>query len=102
MKIEHLRFAEVQKDSYLAVNHDNQAVQQLSPEDTLAMIRHVLRDRSDCDQIPVVNEAVLVGEVNQYGHNVFIDVTYARRGWRATYGARLTDGGISNFQCYMD
>lgn len=73
-----------------------------SEEDTLALIRHILRERSDCSIIPVVNGVIKTREVNEYGHNLFIDVTYSKNGWRATYAGSLTDSGVTNVQCYMD
>lgn len=73
-----------------------------SEEDVLAMVRQIMRDRNDCSIIPVVNASALVERVNEYGHNLFIDVTYSKRGWRAVYAARLTDGGVSALSCYMD
>lgn len=97
IKVSDLVFAD-RADGYLP-----EAPQHTSQEDALALVRHIMRERSDCRNIPIVNEVSLAGEVNQYGHNLFIDVTYnSRRGWRATYGALLTADGVSNLQCYMD
>lgn len=69
--------------------------------DVLAAVRHILRDRSDCDQIPVVNGVRFASTDNEYGHNFFIDVTYAKRGYRATYGAKV-DSTFHSLTCYMD
>lgn len=73
------------------------------PTNVLAAIRHVLRDRSDCDQIPVVIGVVELEVPNQYGHNFFIDVQYAKRGYRAVYAATVSESEpMQNFTCYMD
>ena len=69
--------------------------------DVLAAVRHILRERSDCDQIPVVNGVRYAMSTNEYGHNFFIDVTYSTRGYRATYGATV-DSTFHSLTCYMD
>jgi len=68
--------------------------------DILSLVRHIMRERNDCTMIPVVR-AVVVHPVNEWGHNVQIEVTYHRRGYRAIYGAHLGER-VTNFQCYMD
>lgn len=70
-----------------------------SQNDMLAMVRHIMRDEQ-CTIIPVVH-AFVTHPVNQYGHNVQIEVTYARRGWRAIYAGHA-GGRLTNVQCYMD
>lgn len=72
-----------------------------SKKAVLALVRHIMRDRGDCNIIPVVHAAVL-HPVNEWGDNVQIEVTYSRRGYRAVYGARMENGRITAFQCYMD
>lgn len=69
--------------------------------DVLALIRQILRERSDCDMIPLIKGVVYTGSANQYGHNLFISVQYAKRGYSATYGAK-TDTTVHSLQCYMD
>jgi len=67
----------------------------------LSLVRHILRDER-CDMIPVVLCAV-AHPVNQYGHNVQIEVKYAKRGYRAIFAGHF-DGEhtVSRVQCYMD
>ena len=73
-----------------------------SHEDALAMVRHILRERSDCRRIPeVLGASIRTSGFNEYGHNLFIHVRYTDR-YHATYGGRLDDSGVSNVVCYMD
>lgn len=103
IRLNQVVFADPGSDNgYLPLSASDLRCLPVSPEDTLALVRHVLRDRSDCDQIPVVNEVYKISDPNQFGDNIFIDVTYHTKGYRATYGALLTDSGISHFNCYMD
>lgn len=77
--------------------------------DILAMVRHIMRERSDCTMVPVVR-AVIVFPTNEWGHNSEIEVSYSRENtYRAIYGATLsgslddrTGGQVSRVQCYMD
>lgn len=98
IRVEQLVFAEDSDTTYLSKQGD------IDPNlpDVLSMVRHIFRDRSDITQMPVINGVSATTEPNQWGHNIFIDVTYSTRGWRATYAARRTDSGISKFTCYMD
>ena len=76
----------------------------LSDYEALSLVRHIMRERHDCTMIPVVNGGFRQFAPNQYGDTVFIDVTYSKSGWRATYGA-VSDprtGEIVKVQCYMD
>jgi hypothetical protein len=99
IKISQLRYAETPDYGWLPEPklEDNN----VHENDVLAAIRHILRDRSDCDQIPVVNGVRFASTPNEYGHNFFIDVTYAQRGYRATYGA-VVDSKFHSLTCYMD
>jgi hypothetical protein len=66
----------------------------------LSIVRHIMRERSDCDIVPIIRMAVM-HPVNKYGHNVQVEVTYSRKGYRAIYGAHCA-GTVTNVQCYMD
>ena len=68
--------------------------------DLLAVVRHIMRERSDCSIIPVVRKAT-VHPTNRYGHNMQVEVTYSTRGYRAIYGAHIGER-VTNVQCYMD
>lgn len=68
----------------------------------LAMVRGILRERSDSTKIPVVMAAVAGPVPNEYGHNMFVDVEYDHDGHRATYAATITRDGLENVTCYMD
>lgn len=67
----------------------------------LSLVRHIMREER-CDIIPVV-VAATGHPVNRYGHNVQIEVTYDRAGYRAIFAGHY-DGKhtVSNVQCYMD
>ena len=69
--------------------------------DLLSVVRHILRERSDSDMIPVVRGAVRFNEVNQWGHNGEVEVTYHTRGYRAIYGVHF-GSEVTKVQCYMD
>src|SRR5690349_3086666 len=69
--------------------------------DLLSVVRHIMRERSDCTMIPVVRAAVRFPETNQWGHNGEVEVTYAKRGYRAIYGVHFGDR-VTKVQCYMD
>lgn len=70
--------------------------------DLLSVVRHILRERSDCDIIPVVVAAVRFSNgVNEWGHNGEVEVTYAKRGYRAIYGVHFGER-VTKVQCYMD
>lgn len=68
--------------------------------DMLSLVRHIMRERGDCDFIPIVR-AFVVHPVNEWGHNAQIEVTYSRRGWRAIYGAYIGER-VTKVQIYMD
>jgi len=69
--------------------------------DILSVVRHIMRERGDCSQIPVV-VAAIKHDTNQYGHNFEVEVEYSRkRNWRAIYGAHVGER-VTNVQCYMD
>lgn len=75
----------------------------VSIESTLGLVRNIMRERSDCNIIPVVNGVFQSATPNKYGDDYFIDVTYHSRGYRATYGARIDlDTNAFRVQCYMD
>jgi hypothetical protein len=69
--------------------------------DFLSVVRHILRERSDSNIIPVVVGAVRFPETNRYGHNGEVEVTYHSRGYRAIYGVHFGER-VTNVQCYMD
>lgn len=69
--------------------------------DLLSVVRHILRERSDSDMIPTVRGAVRLHEVNEWGHNGEVEVTYHTRGYRAIYGVHFGER-VTNVQCYMD
>lgn len=72
------------------------------PKDAaIALIRHIFRDRNDIDMMPIINGITFNTVANEYGHNIFIDVTYSKKGYRATYGA-FYQNYIRSFTCYMD
>lgn len=68
--------------------------------DLLSIVRHIMRERSDCQIIPIVR-AFVVHPTNQYGHNAQVEVTYDRQGHRAIYGAHI-GVTVTNVQCYAD
>lgn len=68
--------------------------------DLLSIVRHIMRERSDHNIIPVVR-AFTVHPTNRYGHNAQVEVTYDRQGHRAIYGAHIGER-VTNVQCYMD
>lgn len=69
--------------------------------DLLSAVRHIMRERSDFDMIPVVRGAVRLNEVNEWGHNGEVEVTYSTKGYRAIYGVHFGET-VTNVQCYMD
>lgn len=69
--------------------------------DLLSVVRHIMRERHDCTMIPVIRAAVHFGEVNQWGHNGEVEVTYHEKGYRAIYGVHFGER-VTNVQCYMD
>lgn len=69
--------------------------------DLLSVVRHIMRERSDCDIIPVVRAAVRFPGTNQWGHNGEVEVTYSTRGYRAIYGVHFGER-VTHVQCYMD
>lgn len=68
--------------------------------DFLSIVRHIMRERGDCNIVPVV-KGVMAHETNRYGHNVQIEVQYHTRGHRAIYGAHVGER-VTRVQCYMD
>jgi len=69
--------------------------------DLLSVVRHILRERGDSNMIPVVVAAVRFPEVNRWGHNGEVEVTYHTRGYRAIYGVHFGER-VTKVQCYMD
>jgi hypothetical protein len=69
--------------------------------DLLSTVRHIMRDRSDADMIPVVRAAVRFPAVNEWGHNGEVEVTYSTKGYRAIYGVHFGER-VTKVQCYMD
>jgi hypothetical protein len=72
-----------------------------SPQDMLSMVRHIMRERGDCTMVPVVRSVVRFSEVNEWGNNGEVEVTYHTKGYRAIYGFHAGEA-ISLVQCYMD
>lgn len=73
----------------------------------LSFIRHILRERSDSNIIPIIRGIAITRETNEYGHDCFIEVTYSTKGYRATYAGKSTFAEpnvptLVNVQCYMD
>lgn len=68
--------------------------------DLLSIVRHIMRERSDCSIIPEVH-AFTAHPTNRYGHNAQVEVTYSRSGYRAIYGAHIGER-VTAVQCYMD
>lgn len=68
--------------------------------DLLAMVRHIMRDEP-CTIVPVIRAAT-VHPTNQYGHNMQVEVTYSKNGYRAIFAGTRTGEGLTNVQCYMD
>lgn len=95
----------VQPDSnvYLSVGHGaldltrDEAYRPL----LLSLVRHIMRERSDCTMVPIVR-AAFAHPVNEWGDNVQIEVTYHARGYRAIYGAHIDGERVTKCQCYMD
>lgn len=100
IKIDQLRYADEPDYSWLP-DPDPRLQQHIAEIDVLALVRQIMRDRSDCDMIPLIKAVVYTSDVNEYGHNIFISVQYSQRGWLATYGAK-TDTSVHSLQCYMD
>jgi hypothetical protein len=69
-------------------------------ERLLGFVRHILRDER-CDMVPVILAAT-IHPVNQFGHNMQVEVTYSRRGYRAIFAGLATPDSLTNVQCYMD
>lgn len=69
--------------------------------DLLSVVRHILRERSDSNMIPVVKSAVHFGQVNEWGHNGEVEVQYHTRGYRAIYGVHFGES-VTKVSCYMD
>lgn len=69
--------------------------------DFLSVVRHILRERGDSTIIPVVRAAIRFHEVNEWGHNGEVEVTYDHEDHRAIYGVHFGER-VTNVQCYMD
>ena len=67
--------------------------------DILSVVRHIMRDEP-CTIVPIVRAAV-VHPTNRYGHNMQVEVTYSKNGWRAIYAAHIGER-VTNVQCYMN
>lgn len=65
----------------------------------LPAVRGILRDRSDCRFIPIVDGLVKLHKRDDYGSDFIIEVKYDTR-WSATYG--FTYGEPGRVTCYMD
>lgn len=76
----------------------------IDPDDyALSFIRHIFRDRNDIDQMPVIEGISFTDRENEWGHDAFIEVTYSKKGYRATYAAKRDHFiSLSNVTCYMD
>lgn len=69
--------------------------------DMLSVVRHILRERSDCTIVPIIRGVVRFHEVNEWGHNGEAEVTYDEKGHRAIYGFHFGER-VTHAQCYMD
>lgn len=67
--------------------------------DLLSIVRHIMRERGDCNRIPIVR-AFTTHPTNRYGHNAQVEVQYHDT-YRAIYGAHIGER-VTNVQCYMD
>lgn len=65
----------------------------------LPAVRGIMRDRSDCRMIPVVDGLVKLHKRDDYGSDWIIEVRYTPN-WSATYG--FTYDRPQDVQCYMD
>lgn len=100
LRLEHLVFADDDR-GYLPPVADADRLD-VGHDIVLSLVRHIMRERNDWNRIPVVNAVYRATSPNQYGDNVFIDVTYHTSGYRATYGCIVGDTGTRRIQCYMD
>lgn len=101
IRIQHLTIRPA-SDAYLRVpeDGDDALATDAYRYELLAMVRHIMRDEP-CDMVPVVLAAT-VHPKNQYGHNMQVEVTYSRNGYRAIFAGERTGDGLRNVQCYMD
>ena len=103
IRIQHLTIRPTD-DTYLRAPQDGVSMLTTHAYDTvlLGMVRHILRDEA-CDMVPVVLSAC-AHPVNQYGHNVQMEVTYSSRGYRAIFAGHYDAATrtLSRVQCYMD
>lgn len=103
IRIQHLSIRP-SADTYLRAPEDGVTMLSTHAYDSvlLGMVRHILRDER-CDIVPVVLSAC-AHPVNRYGHNVQVEVTYARQGYRAIFAGHYDAATrtLSNVQCYMD
>lgn len=100
IRIQHLH-TEADDNCYLRATGD--AKDSLHDEtyraDLLSLVRHIMRERGDCNRIPIVR-AFVTHPVNEWGHNAQVEVQYHDT-YRAIYGAHLGER-VTNVQCYMD
>ncbi len=76
---------------------------QLRRVEALSLVRHIMRERSDCTMIPTIVGGYKQYKPNTYGDSIFVHVLYAKKGYMATYGAVVDEyGRIVQVQCYMD
>lgn len=101
IRIEHLTISPAD-DAWLRAPEDGSdaTLDETRRFDILAVVRHIMRERGDCDQIPVVI-AFVTHPTNRWGHNAEIEVNYSTKGYRAIYGAHLGER-VTHVQCYMD
>lgn len=103
VRIDALRF-ESTDDTYLSVNGSEMEVtySEHFRRYILSMVRHIMRDRGDCNIIPVVLMATARAEHNEFGHNFSVEVEYSRFGYRAIYAGRIGFDGLTHVSCYAD
>lgn len=101
IRVEHLTITAPAHPAYLAPTKGfvNALTDDMRPE-LLSVVRHIMRERGDCDMIPTFRAAWL-HPTNQWGHNMTVEVTYSRHGYRAIYGVLLR-GTVESVSCYMD
>ena len=68
----------------------------------LSAVRYVQRSYN-VDVVPRVFGFVTADQPNEYGDHVFVEVRYAKRGWRTVLGGRIDrDEKRVHWSCYMD
>jgi hypothetical protein len=74
----------------LAHRHTSEVFDQMVTRLATSAIREALRDQS-CDMVPRLVGLIALPSTNKWGDNLLMEVTYAKRGWRASYGGHFDD-----------